>query len=194
MNKGLHTGFYLSNEEAFVPKNEVLYDYTKKRHIHVNTGSVVETYQETNYLFSLGKYKEELKTILEKDLEVTKKFRSQVLAEWKNLPEAMSVSRPQTRIPWGVPVPNDDQTIYVWVDALINYYTALGYPDKDPNSNPGFCNMAHVLGKDILRFHALFWPALLLANKYPVPKRLVIHNFWLLKKVRCFERKIDENV
>jgi len=73
--------------------------------------------------------------------------------------------------------------VYVWVDALINYYTALGYPYKDPNSDSVFSNMTHILGKDILRFHSVIWPALLLANKYPLPKRLVVHNFWLLKKV-----------
>jgi len=60
LHKGMHTGFYSSNEETFVPNNEVLYDYTKKRYIHVNTGQEVETYREQNYLFPLGKFKEGL--------------------------------------------------------------------------------------------------------------------------------------
>lgn len=188
MCKGTHSGFYLSNEETFVPNSEVLYDYTKKRHIHVSSGQVVETYQEQNYLFSLGKYREGLKEVLDRDMEVTGKFRAQVQAELKVLPEQLSVSRPSKRIPWGVLIPNDAQTVYVWVDALINYYTALGYPDREPNNEPMFYNMTHVIGKDILRFHSLMWPSLLLANKYPVPRRLVVHSFWLHKKVGGCER------
>ena len=109
-------------------------------------------------------------------------FRS-VLSELKDLPEYLSASRPAKRIPWGILVPNEDQTIYVWIDALINYYTALGYPENIVNENDRFGNIIHIIGKDILRFHALIWPALLLVNQYPLPKQLIVHSFWLLKNV-----------
>jgi len=162
----------------------VLYDYTKKQYVHVNTGSIVETYEEINYLFSLEKYKSQLKKIWEEsEIRIADKFKSQILSELNNLPEHLSVSRPAKRVPWGILIPNDDQTIYVWVDALINYYTALGYPDTQPDANNEFTNIVHVLGKDIMRFHALIWPSLLLANKCPLPKELVTHNFWLMKNV-----------
>lgn len=177
----------MSNDEAFVPKNEVLYDYTKKRYIHVNSGSVVEIYEEENFLFSLGKFKKQLESVMHKEIQVTKKFKSQINAELKALPAELSVSRPANRIPWGILIPNEDQTVYVWVDALINYYTALGYPERDPNTTSEFSNMIHILGKDILRFHSILWPALLLANEYPIPKHLVIHNFWLYKKVSIYK-------
>ncbi len=94
------------------------------------------------------------------------------------------MSRLAKRVPWGIAVPQDpDQTIYVWLDALVNYYSVLGYPGVEPAPNDDrgiFDNIIHVLGKDILRFHAIMWPGLLLANKYPLPKELVVHNFWLM--------------
>jgi len=187
LNKGIHSGFYSSTEEAFVPKNEVLYDYVKKRHVHIKTGSIVETQEETNYLFTIGKYKEKLKKAWSdptNSIKITEKFKPQVLAELKDLPDAMSVSRPAKRIPWGILIPNDkDQTVYVWLDALVNYYTALGYPKNNPEKDTIFQNMIHVLGKDIIRFHSLFWPAFLAANDFPFPKELIVHNFWLLKNV-----------
>lgn len=123
------------------------------------------------------------------------KFKHQILSELKDLPEVLSVSRPAKRISWGIPVPGDEeQTIYVWLDALINYYTVLGYPNNEPldkeNNSSIFSNIVHVLGKDIIRFHSLLWPCFLLANKYPLPKEIVVHNFWLLGNVNRDNLKI----
>ena len=94
------------------------------------------------------------------------------------------MSRPAKRVPWGIEVPKDkEQTIYVWLDALVNYYTVLGYPELDPRDNERFHNVIHILGKDILRFHAIMWPGLLIANDYPLPQELIVHNFWLMNNV-----------
>ncbi len=98
------------------------------------------------------------------------------------------MSRPAGRSSWGLPVPGDkSQTVYVWLDALVNYYTVLGYPQTAPTKSTGedttFHSITHVLGKDILRFHALVWPGMLLAAGYPTPKGLVVHNFWLKDNV-----------
>lgn len=90
-----------------------------------------------------------------------------------------------SRVPWGIQVPNDkEQTIYVWLDALVNYYTVLNYPKSDPLKDEIFQNMIHIVGKDIVKFHAIIWPSLLLANKYPPPKQIIVHDFWLLNDVK----------
>jgi methionyl-tRNA synthetase len=88
-----------------------------------------------------------------------------------------SVSRPKDKIAWGIPVPGDDsQVMYVWFEALMNYITVLGYPDRDDFKNFWPANV-QVVGKDILRFHAAIWPAMLLALKLPLPKVLYVHGF-----------------
>ncbi len=71
----------------------------------------------------------------------------------------------------------------MWLDALVNYYTVLGYPANGPTQDDVFKEIIHVIGKDILRFHTLMWPAFLLANGYPLPREVVVHNFWLLRSV-----------
>ena len=89
----------------------------------------------------------------------------------------LSVSR--TSFKWGVPVPgDDDHVMYVWIDALTNYISALGYPDMDSNFTKFWPAALHVVGKDILRFHAVYWPALLMAADLPLPKRLFAHGWW----------------
>ena len=91
----------------------------------------------------------------------------------------LSVSR--TSFKWGVPVPgDDDHVMYVWIDALANYISALGYPNADAESqfSKYWPASVHVVGKDILRFHAIYWPALLMAADLPVPKRLFAHGWW----------------
>ena len=89
IQKGKHAGFYSSVEEAFVPKNEVLFDYAKKKHVHMKSGSIVETNEETNYLFNLGEWKGELKKLWSgpDSIRITERFRHQVLTELKDLPE-----------------------------------------------------------------------------------------------------------
>jgi len=110
--------------------------------------------------------------------------------------EDLSISRPKSRVRWGVPVPGDDtQTIYVWVDALINYLTVLGYPEMDH----GWPADVHVVGKDIvksarpawgtlhgltLRFHAVHWPALLMAAQHTPPRRVLTHAHWTMGKYK----------
>ena len=91
----------------------------------------------------------------------------------------LSVSR--TSFKWGVPVPgDDDHVMYVWVDALANYITALGYPDMcaDSNYSKFWPAALHVVGKDILRFHGVYWPAILMAADLPLPKRIFAHGWW----------------
>ena len=93
----------------------------------------------------------------------------------------LSVSRPAARLHWGLPVPTDPaHTIYVWVDALCNYLTAAGYPDQLAVWPPS----VQVIGKDILKFHAVYWPALLLSLGLPLPARLLVHGHWTVDGVK----------
>ena len=98
----------------------------------------------------------------------------------------LSVSRPSSRLHWGIPVPEDSsQTIYVWLDALINYLTVAGYPDKMANWPPN----CHVIGKDILKFHAIYWPAFLIAAGLELPKNILCHSHWTVDGTKMSKSK-----
>lgn len=95
----------------------------------------------------------------------------------------LSISRPMERLSWGIPVPDDpSQTIYVWLDALINYLTKANYPFQIPGREhaAGWPADVHVIGKDIVRFHCIYWPAFLLALDLPLPKQIMTHAHWTL--------------
>lgn len=96
----------------------------------------------------------------------------------------LSISRPSSRVPWGIPTPSDsEQTIYVWFDALCNYLTVAKHL-----MGPGHASLSphavHLVGKDILRFHAVYWPAFLMAANLPPPKQIVSHAHWTVGKVK----------
>lgn len=95
----------------------------------------------------------------------------------------LSISRPSERLSWGIPVPDDaTQTIYVWLDALINYLTKANYPFQIPGQEnaAGWPADCHVIGKDIVRFHCIYWPAFLMALDLPLPKQILTHAHWTL--------------
>jgi methionyl-tRNA synthetase len=93
----------------------------------------------------------------------------------------ISVSRLASRVKWGIPVPKDDEhVIYVWLDALTNYLTVTGYPWQSLESK-SWPAALHVVGKDILKFHSIYWPAFLLAAELPLPKQILSHGHWLIQ-------------
>ena len=110
------------------------------------------------------------------ELKITPSFRKkEFLNLLKNMPD-VSISRPKSQVAWGIPVPGDeDQVMYVWIDALANYITVLGYPDNDISDF--WPAHTQIVGKDILRFHAGIWPAILLGLGLPLPKNLLAHGF-----------------
>lgn len=153
-----------------------------------------ETIEEKNYFFKMSKY---LPTVKEKIQSgeiriIPEERKNEIINIIENAEkESMDVSfsRPKKVLDWGVPVPNDEeQTMYVWCDALTNYISALGYGDCDENSSfdrgEGCVNFekfwpanVHVIGKDILRFHAMVWPAMLLSAGLELPKKICVHGF-----------------
>ena len=144
-----------------------------------------EEVEEENWFFRLSKYEKELLQIVGADeLRIIPETRkNEVLAFIAQGLEDVSFSRPSKDLSWGIPVPDDDtQTMYVWADALVNYLTGIGF-GSSPSANyrlPSTFEQwwpadLHVIGKDILRFHAVIWPAMLLSVKLPLPKALLVH-------------------
>ena len=117
------------------------------------------------------------------DIIIPWKRQDNVQNEIRNGLQDLSISRPSERLSWGIPVPDDEtQTIYVWLDALINYLTKANYPFQMPGkeSPAGWPADCHVIGKDIVRFHCIYWPAFLMALDLPLPKKIFTHAHWTL--------------
>lgn len=138
-----------------------------------------ESIKEENWFFRLSKYGEEVKKAIDGNILriVPGSRKTETLRFIEQGLEDVSFSRPRKDSQWGVPVPDDDtQTIYVWADALVNYISALGYPDGE-NFKKYWSADIHVVGKDILRFHTTIWPAMLLSLGLELPKTIFVHGF-----------------
>lgn len=144
-----------------------------------------EEVEEENYFFKLSKYQKELEKIIQSnEYEIVPKTRkNEVLSFIKEGLEDFSISRSKERAKgWGIPVPGDDsQVMYVWFDALGIYLTAIGFGlpvgEKEEKFNKYWPADVHVIGKDIIRFHAVYWPAILLSAGLELPKKLLVHGF-----------------
>jgi methionyl-tRNA synthetase len=137
--------------------------------------------EEENYFFKLTKYKPRLKEWITNDPTVVQPEgrRNEVLKQLDD-PELgdFSVSRARTSLTWGVPVPDEpEQVIYVWVDALINYLTGIGFDDDQARFKKFWPANLHLVGKDIVKFHSIYWPAILMAADIEVPKQIYGHGF-----------------
>jgi methionyl-tRNA synthetase len=174
--KGSYEGLYCSSCETFYDESELVEGNCP---IHKKP---VEKINEETYFFKLSKYQEPLlKYYRENPLFLSPSFRApEILRFVESGLKDISVSR--TRVKWGIPVLSDpDHTIYVWFDALINYITGTGY-DIENDKNEKFesfwpCDV-HLIGKEIFRFHAVIWPAILLALNLPLPKKVYAHGWW----------------
>lgn len=173
--KGSYKGLYCIGCEAFVTEKELM---DGKCQLHDTPPEKVE---EENYFFKLSRYTDALKRAIEEgSLRITPKSKAnEMLAFLGEGLADVSVSRPIGVIPWGIPVPDDPtQVMYVWCDALSSYLSALGYGGSDEKNLSTFWPAdVQVLGKDIVRFHAILWPALLMAAGLALPKELLVHGF-----------------
>ena len=174
-----YSGWYSVSDEAFYNENEIETKDGEK--VSVNSGSRVEWVEEESYFFKLSKWQDKLLDYYEKNPNfiLPQSRKNEVVSFVKSGLRDLSVSRKS--FSWGIKVPsNEEHVIYVWLDALTNYISALKYPDI---SNELYNNFwpadVHIIGKDILRFHAIYWPAFLLAAKIPLPKRVYGHG-WIL--------------
>lgn len=173
--KNKYTGWYCVGHEAFFTDKEVQ-----------ATGGVCPDHQtpyqqvsEENYFFKTSSFTDAIKAAInDGTMKIVPEFRQKEFLELikDGLPD-VSVSRPKKSLTWGVPVPGDpEQVMYVWIDALANYITVLGYPDNAEWQQYWPADV-QVIGKDILRFHAGIWPAMLLGVGVPLPKKLLAHGF-----------------
>jgi len=184
-----HKGWYCVSDECFYPESLIekkMDPMTGQVHMaSVETGNTVEWIEEKNYHFRMTALKQRLLSFYAANPEwlVPATRQSEVVNWVTNNLEDLSVSRPTERLSWGIRVPEDpSQTIYVWVDALINYLTKAGYPTWTPGKEQegGWPADVHVVGKDIVRFHCVYWPALLMALELPLPTRVLSHGHWTL--------------
>ncbi len=174
-----YSGWYSVSDEAFYNENEIKEE--NGVNLSINSGSKVEWVEEESYFFKLSKWENKLLEFYEKNPKfiLPNSRRNEVISFVKNGLKDLSVSRKS--FSWGIKVPNDnDHIIYVWLDALTNYISALNYPDKNDTKYKKFWPAdLHMIGKDILRFHAVYWPAFLLAANLSPPKRIYGHG-WIL--------------
>lgn len=179
--KDSYAGWYSVRDEAYYQENE-----TELRADGVRygpQGTPVEWVQEESYFFKLSEYQDRLLKLYEEnpDFIGPAERRNEVISFVKSGLKDLSVSR--TTFDWGIKVPNDPaHVMYVWVDALTNYITATGYIEDRNNPRAKYWPAdVHIIGKDIIRFHAVYWPAFLMSAKLPLPKRVYAHGFLLNK-------------
>ena len=171
--KKAYEGLYCVGCEKFVTEKDLV---DGKCPYHDKAPEKVE---EENYFFRLSKYQSKLIEILESgEIEILPQSRvNELLVFAKNGLDDVSFSRPEKSIPWGIPVPDDStHMMYVWCEELSSYISALGFGRKDDENFKKYWPVdVHVLGKDILRFHAIVWPAMLLSAGLPLPKKILAH-------------------
>lgn len=157
-----------------------------------------EKLKEDSYFFRMSKYQEQLLAHIESnpDFIQPRSRRNEIVSFIKEGLRDLSVSR--TSFTWGIPVPgNSRHVIYVWFDALTNYISALGYPDESSNFGVFWPVDVHVIGKDILRFHAVYWPTFLMAAGIPLPKKVYAHGWWTIegqKMSKSLQNVVEPNM
>ena len=172
--KKKYRGLYCIGHEAFITEKDLV---NGKCRDHKKEPEIVE---EENWFFKLSDYTNEIKAKIKSgELRIIPESRkNEILSLINEGFEDISFSRPKKDLCWGIPVPNDpEHTMYVWCDALSNYITALGYTDNSKKFKKYWPADVHVIGKDILRFHAAIWPGMLLAARLPLPKTIFVHGF-----------------
>lgn len=172
--KSKYSGWYDVRQEEFVPEGHVDKERTKPDH-----PQAYQRLEEENYFFALSKYSDRIKEAIESnELRIVPQTRrNEILALLSEGLTDISISRPRDKLEWGVPVPDDnEQVMYVWFEALMNYITVLGYPE-----HPDFAKFwpadVQVVGKDISRFHAAIFPGMLMSLDLPLAKTLFVHSF-----------------
>lgn len=170
----VYSGLYCAACEAFYTEKDLS---DSKCPFHF---TIPEKLEEKNYFFKLSKYNDAIKKKIESnEFEIIPDSRrNEILALLQRGLEDVSFSRPIKNAPHGIPVPGDpEQVIYVWCDALVSYISGIGYGTDEEKFNKFWPADVHVIGKDILRFHAAIWPAMLMSAGLPLPKKLLVHGF-----------------
>ena len=174
---GAYEGWYAVRDEAFYDEGELVTWPDGSR--AAPTGAPVEWVREPSYFFRLSAWGDRLLALYDSHPEFVQPAsrRNEVASFVRGGLRDLSISR--TSFTWGVPVPDDPaHVMYVWLDALTNYLSAVGWPDEDAPRWPFWPADVHLMGKDIIRFHAVYWPAFLMAAGLPVPRTIFGHGWW----------------
>jgi methionyl-tRNA synthetase len=171
-----YSGWYAMRDEAFYAEKDLIDGKAP-------TGAPVEWIEEPSYFFALSKFQDRLLEFYEQNpnfIEPESRL-NEVISFVKGGLHDLSISRSSFK--WGIRIPSDPaHVMYVWLDALTNYISALGYPDENNELYKNFWPAdLHIVGKDILRFHAIYWPAFLMAADLPLPKKIVAHGWWTIE-------------
>ena len=173
---GSYSGWYSVRDEAYYDDEDLTLDASGTR--FAPSGTPVEWVEESSYFFRLSAYRDRLLDLYaaQPAFVTPEKYKNEIVSFVARGLNDLSISR--TTFTWGVPVPGDPKHVmYVWVDALTNYLTGTGYPDQDAERARYWPADAHVIGKDITRFHAVYWPAFLMSAGLELPKQIVVHGF-----------------
>lgn len=176
--KKKYKGLYCVGCELFYTKEEL----NENGECFEHPGKPLEEVEEENYFFKLSKYTDKIRELLQsEEIKIVPEFRkNEMISFLKNPLEDISISRSNTRAKnWGVPVPGDDtQRMYVWFDALNIYQSGVGFGWDEEKYNTWWPADLHVIGKGILRFHAIYWPAFLLSANLSLPKKIFVHEYF----------------
>ena len=185
---GEYVGWYSVSDEEYFTEGQLVEVFRDEQGTVIGgiapSGHEVQRVSEASYFFNMQKYADRLLAYYEENLDfiVPQARKNEMINNFiKPGLEDLSVTR--TTISWGIPVPNDPKhVVYVWLDALFNYVTALGYGSEDTTLFDRYWPAdVHVIGKDIARFHLIYWPIFLMALNLPLPKKVYAHG-WLLMK------------
>jgi methionyl-tRNA synthetase len=171
-----YAGWYSVRDEAYYADDETVVGEDKIR--RGPQGTPVEWVEEKSYFFKLSSYQDKLLALYDQqpDFIGPDSRKNEIISFVKGGLKDLSISR--TTFDWGVKVPNDpEHVMYVWVDALTNYITGIGFPDEGAKNWRYWPADVHIIGKDIIRFHAVYWPAFLMSAGIPIQKRVFAHGF-----------------
>ncbi|OUJ13425.1 methionine--tRNA ligase [Acetobacter okinawensis] len=175
-----YEGWYALRDECFYGEDELIDGSDGKK--VAPTGAPVEWVKEPSYFFRLSDYQDRLLELYDRHPEFLGPHgaRNEIISFVKQGLRNLSISR--TSFKWGIPVPGDEQHVmYVWFDALANYLSALGYPDMDAQRMAFWPASLHLVGKDIARFHAIYWPAFLMAAGIELPEKIFANGWWTIE-------------
>ena len=184
-----YSGWYSVSDEAYYDKDEI--EEKDGRKLSKTSGSEVEWVEEESYFFKLSAFQKKLLDHYKKNENfiLPQSRKNEVISFVEKGLKDLSISR--TSFSWGIPVPqNNKHVIYVWLDALTNYLSALNFPNTEDKKYKAFWPAdVHIIGKDILRFHAIYWPAFLIAANLPLPKKIFGHG-WILSEDKKMSKSL----
>ena len=175
-----YSGLYCTGCERFLIERELVDDKCPDHQIEP------KEITEQNYFFRMSKYQQQLIDHIQNNPEfiTPERYRNEVLSFLSEPLEDLCISRPVSRLDWGIRLPFDEKYVtYVWFDALINYLTGIGYPDG-PDFERFWAGAEHLIAKDILKPHAIYWPTMLLAAGIPLYKKLHVHGYWKVDETK----------